>query len=225
MRAARRAAIMAGGKQGRVLSRLQEGDRLKIIEAGNAVPFYIAKHDYESSRNQTGRTLVVRQLLYDVRPWHNDDVNAYATSDIDAWFNGTYYDLLDADIKTQITAVVIPYTPGYGNWNVSDLSRKVFALSVTELGHAATYANIEGSALPTAGILQSAYTSVGTTRNQWTRSPNTIGNDSAYFLRGSGDVTHSYCYYRGCCSRPAFTLPFDLPVSLRPDADGCYTVV
>ena len=224
MRAARRAAILAGGERGQPLRNLLEGDRLKIIEAGNAVPFYVAKHDYESSLNQTGRTLVVRQHIYDKRQWHSSSPNAYAASNIDAWLNGTYFNLLDEEIRGQIAAVTIPYTPGNGNNTVTTLFRKVFLLSVTELGKEANYANIEGSALPLANILQIATDNGGTAQLQWTRSPSMNRPSLTCTLRENGDVGNNHCD-SAFGARPAFTLPFDLPVSLRPDADGCYTVV
>ena len=200
-----------------LLSEKALGSIVKLKENGVAQEFYVAKHGYPTSGN--GRTLLVRRYIYDTRQWHTSNVNAYASCALDSWFNNTYYNLLDADIKARIAAVAIPYTPGNGNNSVSTLSRKVFALSVTELGRTASYANVEGSALPIASTLQIAYNSSGGAVVQWTRSPHTYGANHACCLDANGNVNYNYCTHtRG--ARPAFTLPSSLSVS----DDGSVTV-
>lgn len=186
------------------------GSIVKLKENGVLVDFYVAKHDYENGLNGSGRTLVVRKDCYDTRQWHTSNVNAYATSAIDTWLNSTYKNLLDADIRGVIGTTKIKYTPGNGNTAVGTLERAIFLLSVTELGRSASYANTEGTALSIASSLQIAYLN-GSAVVQWTRSPNTNGTSSAYYLGTSGGVG-SGCYNtRG--SRPAFTLPSTLSVS------------
>lgn len=49
------------------LSTITPGAILYLNESGSPVPFYIAKHDYESGLNGAGRTLVVRKDCYDRR--------------------------------------------------------------------------------------------------------------------------------------------------------------
>lgn len=186
------------------------GSIIKLKEDGVAVDFYVAKHDYESGLNGSGRTLVVRKECFDTRVW-DDSVNAYATSDIDTWFNGTYKAKLEADIQTAIGTTKFYYTPGNGNTTVTTLERAIFALSVTELGKTASYANTEGSALPIASTLQIAYRN-GSTCVQWTRSPTTNNTNYACCLGTSGHV-HSNYVRNTYGSRPAFTLPSNLSVS------------
>lgn len=193
------------------------GTIVKLKENGVPQEFYVAKHGYPTNGN--GRTLLVRRYIYDTRQWHTSNVNAYASCALDSWFNNTYYNLLDADIKAQIAAVAIPYTPGNGNNSVSTLSRKVFALSVTELGRTASYANVEGSALPIASTLQIAYNSSGGAVVQWTRSPYTYYTRSACCLNTDGNVHDGGCTNTHG-ARPAFTLPSSLSVS----DDGSVTV-
>ena len=193
------------------------GTIVKLKENGVPQEFYVAKHGYPTNGN--GRTLLVRRYIYDTRQWHTSNVNAYASCALDSWFNNTYYNLLDADIKAQIAAVAIPYTPGNGNNSVSTLSRRVFALSVTELGRTASYANVEGSALPIASTLQIAYNSSGSAVVQWTRSPYTNRTSNACYLGAVGDVNYYSCTVT-YGARPAFTLPSSLSVS----DDGSVTV-
>ena len=70
-----------------------EGSIIKLKENGVLVEFYIAKQNYESGLNGAGRVLVVRKDCYDQRQWHSSNVNAYASSTIDAWLNSTYKNL------------------------------------------------------------------------------------------------------------------------------------
>ena len=193
------------GPSGIPLSDYAEGDIIKINEGGSPAEFYVSKHDYESSLNGAGRTLVVRKDCYDNRAWDSGNVNAYASSDLDTWFNGTYKALLDPAIQTAIGATKFYYTPGNGNNTVSTLERAVFALSATELGQSASWFNVEGSALPIASTLKIAYRN-GSPTNQWTRSPRTNGTNYAWWLYSNGDINYIYCI-SSYGSRPAFTLP------------------
>lgn len=187
------------------------GSIIKIKENGTPVEFYVAKHDYENGLNGSGRTLVVRKDVYDIRAWHSSNVNAYATSTIDSWLNSTYKNMLDADIRGVIGTTKIRYTPGNGNTTVGTLERAIFLLSLTELGQSHTYANVEGSALPIASTLRIAYLN-GSATTQWTRSPYTGSTSLAWGLVSNGDVYGSGCTSTGG-SRPAFTLPSSLSVS------------
>lgn len=187
------------------LGDIAEGQLVKLLENGTAVEFYVAKHDYESSLNGAGRTLVVRKDCYDGRKWHSSDVNAYASSDIDTWLNDTYKGLLDADIQSVIGTTKFYYTPGNGSTKVTTLTRAIFLLSVKELGKTETYVNAEGSALPIAKTLQIAYSN-GSKVTQWTRSPRKDNTSSACFLNHNGYVGSLECTYI-YESRPAFTLP------------------
>ena len=204
-------AIVSGGARasapvtGILLGDIAVGSIVKLNESGSPVEFYVAKHDYESGLNGAGRTLVVRKDCYDTRAWHSSNVNAYASSAIDTWLNGTYKALLDADIQSVIGATKFYYTPGNGSTSVSTLTRAIFLLSATELNRSSSWFNVEGTALPIASILQIAYRN-GSAVFQWTRSPNTNNPSVAYFLRTNGGIGNDYCTSTSG-SRPAFTLP------------------
>lgn len=190
-----------------LLSTKVAGSIIKIKESGSPVEFIVCKHDYESELNGSGRTLVVRKDCYDNRRWHSSNVNAYATSDIDAWFNSTYKNLLDADIRGAIGTTKFKYTPGNGNNIVSTLERAIFSLSATELNKSESWFNVEGTALEIASSLQIAYMN-GSAVVQWTRSPFRNGRDYACHLNSDGTVDANYCA-SSYGSRPAFTLPSD----------------
>ena len=192
----------------KALSDYEEGAIIKLNENGSPVEFYVAKHDYEPDLNGTGRTLVVRKDVYEGRMWDSDNVNAYSSSDIDAWFNWTYKALLDPSIQTAIGTTKFYYTPGNGNNTVGTLERAVFALSATELGQSVSWSNVEGSALPIASTLRIAYRNESAT-TQWTRSPSTGSTNIALVLDSGGYVGSRYCNLTHG-SRPAFTLPSTL---------------
>lgn len=196
----------------------QEGDIVQLPEGGQLVEFYVAKLNYEQALNGAGRTLLVRKECYDQRSWDKGNVNAYASSDIDTWLNGTYKGLLDADIRSLIGTTKIRYTPGDGNWSVSTLERSVFLLSVTELGKSHIYANVEGSALFIASTLQIAYLN-GSPTYQWTRSPNTGNPANSWRLLSDGNVDSGSCL-NAHGSRPCFTLPSTFTATYYVDGNG-----
>lgn len=206
------------------LSTTTPGEILMLNESGSLVPFYIAKHDYESGLNGAGRTLLVRKDCYDERRWNSSDVNAYVPSDIDSWLNSTYKNMLGADVRAAIDTIKIKYTPGNGNSTVGTLERAIFLLSVTELGKTASSANTEGSALPIANTLQIAYRN-GATDNQWTRTPVKSSKTNVYFLGPQGTLyvySPEYSNRKRNGSRPAFTLPGTL--GIEQNADGTYSI-
>ena len=201
------------------LSTITPGAILYLNESGSPVPFYIAKHDYESDLNGAGRTLVVRKDCYDMRAFSTND-NAYANSSLDSWLRNTYLKLLDADIQAAIGTTKFYYTTGNGNTAVTTLQRAVFQLSLTELGKMEGGANTEGSALPIASTLKIAHRN-GSSVAQWTRTPYTRKTYIAYYLDASGVAHSNYCT-NSYGSRPAFTLHGNL--GLAQNSDGTYTL-
>lgn len=193
------------------------GKTITLNEDGKAVEFYVAKHNYESELNGTGRTLVVRKDCYDNRQWHSVSVDLYSVCDIDVWFNGDYLNKLDTNVRENIGHTKIKCANGYKK-PVEILERAVFALSLTELGNVASYASEEGTALDIANKLKVAYLN-GAADNQWTRSTNTNNTAYAYALNTAGGVYDSYVTNLNG-SRPAFTLPSDFEYTYYTDEAG-----
>lgn len=195
----------------KLLGQMAVGSIVKINENGTPVDFYVAKHDYESELNGAGRTLVVRKDIHSYGQWGtvSDYIHGYASNNLDMWLSNTYRDMLDSDIKNAITPISIKYTNGNGQ--LDTLSRKFFALSITELGAYIDVANTEGSQLPIASTLRIAYYN-GNAANQWTR---TI-NKSNYFYPCMVHADGATSYDNLTTSsgmRPAFTLPSTAVVS------------
>lgn len=195
---------------GTPIGNVDVGDIVQLNEGGVPVDFYVSCHNYEQSLNGAGRTLVVRKGVYDQRQWHSSNVNAWASCTMRSWLNGDYKALLGPEIQEAMSTTTYRYTPGNGNWTVTTRSDAVFLLSATELGKSSTYANVEGSVLPIASMLQIAYQN-GSATTQWTRSPNTGRADLAWWLRSNGDFDGYDCDF-SFGSRPVFTLPSDFRI-------------
>ena len=195
---------------GKPLGDFSEGDIIQLNEGGVPVDFYAACHNYEQSLNGAGRTLVVRKDVYDHRAWHISNVNAWASCTMRSWLNGDYKALLGPEIQEAMGTTTYRYTPGNGNNTVTTRSDAVFLLSLTELGQSHTYANVEGSVLPIASILQVAYKN-GSTTTQWTRSVDTNDTRNAIYVSSDGAVYNSLCTFSDG-SRPVFTLPSDFRI-------------
>lgn len=191
---------------------------VRIPEDDVPQDFYVVRHNAYTS----GRTLLLRRYTHSVRQWHSSKVNAYATCTLDAWFNGDYFNSLPADIRGQIAAVTIPYTPG--STSLSSISRKVFAVSATELGHTHQNLNAEGTALANAATLKIATDSSGTANVQWTRSPDSNDTAYAWLVLTGGSFNTFHCDNTGG-ARPAFTLPAGCAINPVPNPDGSYNLM
>ena len=200
------------------LNTITPGAILYLNESGSPVPFYIAKHDYESGLNGAGRTLIVRKDCYDNHAFGS--INTYANSSLDTWLCNTWIKLMDASVQTKIGTTRFYYTVGGGDLSVKILQRAVFQLSVAELGRTISGAEDEGSVLPISITLQTAYRN-GAATIQWTRTPSPRNIYIAYGFDETGaPKTYRCTSLRG--ARPAFTLPATTAVIANPD--GTYTL-
>ena len=200
------------------LNTITPGAILYLNESGSPVPFYIAKHDYESGLNGAGRTLIVRKDCYDNHAFGS--INTYANSSLDTWLCNTWIKLMDASVQTKIGMTRFYYTVGGGDLSVKILQRAVFQLSVAELGRTISGAEDEGSVLPISITLQTAYRN-GAATIQWTRTPSPRNIYIAYGFDETG-VPKTYRCDSSHGARPAFTLPATTAVIANPD--GTYTL-
>ena len=194
------------------LNTITPGAILYLNESGSPVPFYIAKHDYESGLNGAGRTLVVRKDCYDMRAFSNG-TNDYTSSQLGSWLNSAYLNLLTNAMKKMVGTTKL-----YSKQAV--LERSVFQLSLTELGKSNSNAYTEGAALSIAAKLWIAYRNGGTV-HQWTRTGHVRFNGSAFILASDGNAGWISCE-QSAGSRPAFTLP--AAAAVIANADGTYTL-
>ncbi|MEE0577829.1 MAG: DUF6273 domain-containing protein [Faecalibacterium sp.] len=155
-----------------------------------------------------------------------DNNNSYKDSSIHTYLNGTFYNLIDSDIRAAIKQVKIPYLNGTGGGDGSlatganGLSTKVFLLSGYEVG----WTTSDDRNFPRDGA-KLDYFGSGSGGNSkrvayngssaavwWLRSPYT-GNGSGVwdvYADGSSDINW---YSDSGGVRPAFILPSTLVVS------------
>ena len=205
------------------LSDLLEGQIVMINENGTPVPFYLAKHDYESGLNGTGRTLLVRKDCYDSRIIMDTNYGSggalYTQSPLDAWANSDYKSLFDPAVQEAMGTTKFYYlTSRTSTPSTGTLERSVFILSSVELNLAAGYASAEGSILPIADTLKIAYLN-GAATTQLTRTISVITANAFIGITASGGKTNVGANSKAG-SRPCFTLPSTMLVGATPNADG-----
>ena len=180
------------------------GNTITLNENGTPVEFYVAKHDYESELNGTGRTLLVRKDCYNTQVYGTSDTVTFVTSSICTWLNGPYKALLPSDVQSAMGTTKFKATNGFSK-QVFTAEKPVFLLSLTEYGLTNTYANTEGSPLPTASAIRIAQQN-NANRTHWTRSPHNDMEYSFFTILQTGALSRSL-YWTSNYVRPAFTLP------------------
>lgn len=192
------------------LATFAEGDTLLLPEGNGFAPFYVAKHNYESGLNGSGRTLLLRQDCVTQAPWGNG-ANSYGVSAIDSYFTNTYKNELPSALQSLIGTTKIYATAGTSGktlGSVETISRAIFALSRYEYGLTtnASQTNNEGSPLPIASeLLVARYD--GTESGHWTRTLRVTSSTKgavAVQSDGSGVGAASRLNFG---YRPAYTLP------------------
>lgn len=200
------------------LSTITPGAILYLNESGSPVPFYIAKHDYESGLNGAGRTLLVRKDCYEriaFSQWSTS--NLFPTSTVSNFLADTWFGLLDSAIQgaaeqTKIYCYIDEYQTR------RELTKNAFILSIGELKSGGG----DGTPLDqTVRSLLAVAKLNGSNIHQWTRTPKEYSSTDVYVLDTDGNVTEQYCG-NGNGVRPAFTLPGTFLVIQNPD--GTYTL-
>ena len=208
------------------------GSIVKIKVNGAAKDFIIVQQGnpntstYDSS---CAGTWLLMKDSYNYMKWDGTWENNYASSDINSWLNGTFYNLIDADIRAVIKQVKIPYHGGssYGDilhTGANGLNTKVFLLSGIEVG----WTNRTDEYFPNDGAKLSYFLAgTGTNENKkrvayrngsaqdwYLRSPRIINASSNNIWKVADDGSYDY---DNCVNsndiRPAFILPSTLVVS------------
>ena len=196
------------------LSTKAVGSIVKIKVNGAAKDFIIVHQGLPSSAYDAScnGVWVVMKDIYTTSTFGNN--NSYKDSGVHTYLNGTFYNLIDSQIRAVIKQVKIPYTNSGVQSGANGLSTKVFLLSGTEVGFSGvSYMNTEGAKLSYFDSASKRVAYNGSSAAEWwLRSPNT---DSSYFVwyvksDGSND---SWIYNYTYGVRPAFVLPSELVVS------------
>ena len=202
------------------------GSIVKIKVNGASKDFIVVQQGnpntstYDSSCN--GTWLLMKDI-YTTSTFGNN--NSYKDSSIHTYLNGTFYNLIDSNIRAAIKQVKIPYQNGTGSGGSlatgsNGLSTKVFLLSGYEVG----WTTSDNGYFPKDGV-RLDYFGSGSGGNSkrvayngssaamwWLRSPRT-GNDNGVWRVYTGGSGGNDWYGGSYGVRPAFILPSTLVVS------------
>ena len=204
------------------------GSIVKIKVNGASKDFIVVQQGnpntstYDSS---CAGTWLLMKDIYTTSTFGND--NSYKDSSIHTYLNGTFYNLIDSDIRAAIKQVKIPYLNGTGGGDGSlatganGLSTKVFLLSGYEVG----WTTSDDINFPKDGI-RLAYFGSGSGGNSkrvayngssadrwWLRSPHTDNHGSVWAVNTEGSYDAGRWNYHSDGVRPALILPSTLFVS------------
>ena len=204
------------------------GSIVKIKVNGASKDFIVVQQGnpntstYDSS---CAGTWLLMKDIYTTSTFGNN--NSYKDSSIHTYLNGTFYNLIDSDIRAAIKQVKIPYLNGTGGGDGSlatganGLSTKVFLLSGYEVG----WTTSDDRNFPKDGI-RLAYFGSGSGGNSkrvayngsstamwWLRSPHTDNYGSVWAVNTEGSYDAGRWNYHSCGVRPALILPSTLLVS------------
>lgn len=203
------------------------GSIVKIKVNGAAKDFIIVHQGKPSSvyDDSCNGTWLMMKDIYTTSTFGNN--NSYKDSSIHTYLNGTFYNLIDSDIRAAIKQVKIPYLNGTGGGDGSlatganGLSTKVFLLSGYEVG----WTTSDDINFPKDGI-RLAYFGSGSGGNSkrvayngssadrwWLRSPHTDNHGSVWAVNTEGSYDAGRWNYHSDGVRPALILPSTLFVS------------
>ena len=168
-------------------------------------------------------TWLLMKDIYTTSTFGNN--NSYKDSSIHTYLNGTFYNLIDSNIRAAIKQVKIPYQNGTGSGGSlatgsNGLSTKVFLLSGYEVG----WTTSDNGYFPKDGVRLAYFgnSSGGNSKRiayngssaaiWWLRSPSTNDSSIVWSVYTDGSYDNGwYSYSFGV--RPAFILPSTLVVS------------
>lgn len=203
-------------QRGTPLGSLAVGSTVKIAVDGTGYDWLVVHQGlpgsmYDASCNGVW---VVMKDIYTTSTFGND--NFYNDSSIHTYLNGTFYNLIDSQIRAVIKQVKIPYTHRGVQSGANGLSTKVFLLSRTEVGFRPNSigSNTEGTKLSYFDSASKRVAYNGSSAAAWwLRSPLTTTGNNVWCVMsdGSGSVleSRSICGVRPCMILPPSTLVDD----------------
>lgn len=201
------------------------GSTVKIKVNGTVKDFIIVHQGKPSSvyDDSCNGTWLLMKDIYTTSKLDNN--NSYKDSNIHTYLNGTFYNLIDSNIRAAIKQVKIPYQNGTGSGGSlatgsNGLSTKVFLLSGYEVG----WTTSDNGYFPKDGVRLAYFgnSSGGNSKRVayngssaaiwWLRSP-LASNDNGVWSVGTDGSSVNGWSFGSCGVRPAFILPSTLVVS------------
>lgn len=198
---------------------LEEGTLVKINESGSPVEFYVAKHDYESGLNGSGRTLVVRKDCHSKMPYSSRTGCTFPDSVLYTWLNNTYTTYLDDFVRSAIGKTKFEYTSDYIRYTYATGECAVFLLGVAEVDPTNDPNNglqgyTDGTLLPIANTLKIAYLDSQPVY-QWTRAWAHSNGTAIVCMNKTGRAEQFRVLDNASTGqgvRPIFTLPSEMAI-------------
>lgn len=210
------------------------GSTVKLMEGGVATEYLVVNQGKPSGSSlyddSCDGTWLLRKYVSEKRLWHSSEYNDYENSDIHSYLNGNFFNKFDANTKSVIKQVKIPYRPGYGYdltvySGANGLLTKIFLLSTNEVN----FASHRDCELAVMGASLSYFSEcadgadskrmVNKLNNEnigwWLRSPKCFngpgGGNRGMFLvyKDDGRLDNSFVNASEYAVRPAFVLPFN----------------
>ena len=199
------------------------GSIVKLNESGSPVEFIVVHQGSPSSAyvGFENGVILLRKDIHSEGIWDSSDAD-YRNSSIHAWGNGTYLNLLDADIRNAILTVRIPYVPneeGNISQGIRGLQCKIFFLSNKEVDAPNEDSLNEGavfSYFSSGGNSKRIAKYNNVAKTWWLRSPLYWNWYGAFYVKANGTVEGNVdggIYSNNYGYRPAFVLPASLYVS------------
>ena len=207
---------------GVLASSLAVGSTVKLMEGGTAVEYLVVNQGIPSNSNlydaSCNGTWLLRKDCYSAMQYNSNYIINYASSNINTWLNGEFFNNFGVIEQSVIKQTIIPYCPTTSTVNsgASGLSTKCFILSQVEIGWGGySYTEDDGVKLdyfiagPDGDSKRRAYEN-GTTSTvmYWTRSPHTGKNNQIWIVDGTGSTGNTYPIQTTFYVRPALVLPF-----------------
>ena len=186
---------------GILASALPVGSTVKLMEGGSAVEYLVVNQGIPSNSSLydascDGTWLLRKDAYKDAKKLNPTNSNVYASSAIDIWLNGDFFNTLGSVEQDVTKQVKIPYvSDGAVNSGTNGLGVKAFLLGLYETGAAGDVADgakleyfISGTG---ATAKNRRITKVnGTAVNWYLRTPNTDNSKEEWFVETSGTLNY-----------------------------------
>lgn len=207
---------------GVLASSLAVGSTVKLMEGGTAVEYLVVNQGIPSNSSlydaSCDGTWLLRKDIHSNRQWNSSNVSEYASSPINTWLNGDFFNSFGNAEKVAIKQVKIPHCVGGGSSTVNSgangLSVKAFLLGAYEMG----WTSSDNRYFPQDGAKLDYFTASsggdskriaylnGSATGWWLRSPYTHDTFSVWLVLINGDYDN-YGASRSYGIRPALILP------------------
>ena len=207
-------------QSGQPIGGLAVGSIVKIKVNGASKDFIVVQQGNPNTGTYDAScdgTWLLMKDIYTTSTFGNN--NSYKDSSIHTYLNGTFYNLIDSNIRAAIKQVKIPYQNGTGSGGSlatgsNGLSTKVFLLSGYEVGWTTSddvYFPIDGAKLDyfgngSGGNSKRVAYNGSDAAIWWLRSPYTYSSSDVWRVNTDGSYI-SYWHGRSFGVRPALILP------------------